>query len=87
MRHGPVLEITADGLRDYRSGLSVPWSSVQCARIANNRHRWRHSAASRTCEALAEIRSGWRVLSQGYRPKPDRVLVSAAYLRCAGARR
>ena len=37
MRNGPVLEITADGLRDYRSGLSVPWSSVQCARIANNR--------------------------------------------------
>ena len=36
MRNGPALEITADGLRDYRSGLSVSWSSVQCARIANN---------------------------------------------------
>ena len=24
MRSGPVLEITADGLRDHRSGLSVP---------------------------------------------------------------
>ena len=33
MRNHPVIEITAEGLRDYRSGLSVPWSSVQCARI------------------------------------------------------
>lgn len=35
-RNGPALEITADGLRDHRSGLSVPWSAVQCARVANN---------------------------------------------------
>lgn len=79
MRNGPVLEITADGLRDYRSGLSVPWSSVQCARIATNR----------IGGVILQLRGPvkhWQnpfrlgVLSQGYRPKPDRVLVSAAYL-------
>jgi len=31
VRHDPVLEITADGLRDPRSWLSVPWSSVRSA--------------------------------------------------------
>ena len=29
VRNDPVLEITAEGLRDRRSGLSVPWSSVR----------------------------------------------------------
>ena len=31
-RSNPVLEITADGLHDRRSGLSVPWTSVRSAR-------------------------------------------------------
>jgi len=79
MRNGPALEITADGLRDYRSGLSVPWSSVQCARIANN-------GIDGVILQLREPVKHWQnpfrldVQFQGYRPKPDHVLVSAAYL-------
>jgi hypothetical protein len=79
MRDDPVLEITADGLRDYRSGLSVSWSSVQCARIANN-------GIGGVILQLREPVKHWQnpfrlgVLYQGYRPKPDHVLVSAAYL-------
>ncbi|KRR27290.1 hypothetical protein CQ14_34375 [Bradyrhizobium lablabi] len=78
-RNGPALEITADGLRDYRSGLSVPWSSVQCARIAN-------SGIDGVILQLREPVKHWQnpfrldVQFQGYRPKPDHVLVSAAHL-------
>jgi hypothetical protein len=36
-RGDPVLEIGADGLRDRRSGLSVPWSSVRSAGFLNGR--------------------------------------------------
>jgi hypothetical protein len=32
VRNDPVLEITADGLHDRRSGLSVPWTSVKSAK-------------------------------------------------------
>jgi hypothetical protein len=79
MRNGPALEVTADGLRDHRSGLSVPWSSVQCARIANN-------GIDGVILQLREPVKHWQnplwldVQFQGYRPKPDHVLVSAAYL-------
>ena len=79
MRDGPALEITADGLHDYRSGLSVPWSSVQCARIAND-------GIDGVILQLRERVKHWQnpfrldVQFQGYRPKPDHVLVSAAHL-------
>jgi hypothetical protein len=37
VRNDPVLEIGAEGLRDRRSGLSVPWSSVRSARLLTSR--------------------------------------------------
>jgi len=37
VRNGPVLEIGAGGLRDRRSGLSVPWSSVRSAKLLTSR--------------------------------------------------
>jgi hypothetical protein len=79
MRNGPVLEIAADGLRDYRSGLSVSWSSVQCARIANNGIG---GVILQLREPVKHRQNPFRlgVLFQDYRPKPDHVLVSAAYL-------
>ena len=79
MRNGPALEITADGLRDYRSGLSVRWSSVQCARIANNGI---DGVILQLREPVKHLQNPFRldVQFQGYRPKPDHVLVSTAYL-------
>lgn len=76
IRDGPVLEITADGLRDYRSGLSVPWSSVQSARILG------HSIDLQLHAPVPNWQNPFRVgiLFQRYRPVPDRVIVSAGYL-------
>jgi hypothetical protein len=37
VRNDPVLEIGAEGLRDLRSGLSVPWSSVRSAKLLASR--------------------------------------------------
>ena len=37
VRNDPVLEIGAEGLRDRRSGLSVPWSSVRSAKLLASR--------------------------------------------------
>jgi hypothetical protein len=37
VRNDAVLEINAEGLRDNRSGLSVPWSSVRSARLLASR--------------------------------------------------
>ena len=79
MRNDPVIEITADGLRDYRSGLLVPWSSVQCAGV-------RYNGIGGVDLQLRGPVKHWQnpfrlgVLSQGYRPKPDYVLVSVAYI-------
>ena len=79
MRNGPALEVTADGLRDYRSGLSVPWSSVQCARIANDGI---DGVILQLREPVKHRQNPFRlnVRFQGYRPKQDQVLVSAADL-------
>jgi hypothetical protein len=37
VRNDPVLEIGAEGLRDRRSGLSVPWSSARSAKLLASR--------------------------------------------------
>jgi hypothetical protein len=37
VRNDPVLEMSAEGLRDLRSGLSVPWSSVRSAKLLASR--------------------------------------------------
>jgi hypothetical protein len=37
VRSDPVLDIGAEGLRDRRSGLSVPWSSVRSAKLLASR--------------------------------------------------
>jgi hypothetical protein len=75
-RSGPVLEITADGLRDYRSGLAMPWSSVRSARFL---------AFSVDLQLHAPV-PNWQnpfrvgVVFQRCRPIPDRIIVSAGYL-------
>lgn len=82
VRGGPVLEIGTDGLRDRRSGLSVPWSSVRSAGFLN----------SRLLSLDLQLRSavtGWQnpfrigVLFHRYRPKPDRMIVSVAHLNAS----
>lgn len=75
-RSDPVLEIAADGLRDRRSGLSVPWSTVKSAKplphlgvdlqLGGPVPNWQNP-----------FRVG--ILFQRRRP-PDHVIVSLAYL-------
>jgi hypothetical protein len=77
-RDGPVLEIKVDGLRDRRSGLSVPWSSVRSARML--------SRALSVDLKLSGPVTNWQnpyrvgVLFHRYRPKPDHVIVSITNL-------
>jgi hypothetical protein len=79
LRTAPVLEITAAGLLDRRSGLSISWSNVQRAEIISG------STASVDL-ALRGARANWQspfragVLFRRYRPKPDHVIVSTAWL-------
>src|SRR5712671_6397800 len=81
LRTAPVLEIAADGLRDLRSGLSVRWSSVQCARILYNQ-----GGIGGVDLQLRSPVTNWQnpfrigVLFHRYRPIPDHVIVSVAYL-------
>ncbi len=81
IRNGPVLEIAAEGLRDYRSGLAVPWSSVRCARILYTR-----GGIGGVDLQLGDPVTNWQnpfrvgVLFHRYRPKPDHVIVSVACL-------
>jgi hypothetical protein len=79
VRGDPVLEIGTDGLRDRRSGLSVPWSSVRSAGFLNGR----------LLSVDLQLRSpvtGWQnpvrigVLFHRYRLMPDRMIVSVANL-------
>jgi hypothetical protein len=77
---GSVIEITAESLRDYRSGLSVPWSSVRSARILSI-----GGAASIDLQ-LRDPVTTWQnpfrpgVLFYRYRPKSDHVIVPIGYL-------
>jgi len=77
-RGDPVLEIGSDGLRDRRSGLCVPWSSVRSAGFLN----------SRLCVdlQLREPVTNWQnpfrigVLFHRYRPVPDHAIVAVVNL-------
>jgi hypothetical protein len=77
VRNDPVLEITAVGLRDYRSGLAVPWSSVRSAKPI-------HGAFAIDLQFRGPVKN-WQnpfrvgVLFQRRRP-PDHVIVSVAHL-------
>ena len=84
IRDGPVLEITADGLRDHRSGLSVPWASVQSARILVTSPV--HSVDLQLRAPVPNWQNPFRVgiVFHRYRPAPDRILVSAGYLDVPG---
>jgi hypothetical protein len=74
-RSDPVLEITADGLYDRRSGLSVPWTSVKSAKPLG-------LAVDLTLRGpVTNAQNPFRlgVLFQRRR-LPDHVIVSVAYL-------
>jgi hypothetical protein len=76
VRSDSVLEIAADGLRDRRSGLSVPWSSVRSARILGL------SVDLQLRDPVTNWQNPFRpgVLFHRYRPKPGYVIVPIAYL-------
>lgn len=75
-RSDPVLEISADGLCDRRSGLSVPWTSVKSAKPLDR------AVDLQFHGPVANWQNPFRVgvLFQRYRPKSDHVIVSVAYL-------
>ena len=77
LRSDPVLEITADGLRDRRSNLSVPWSTIRSARLIQGPFA--------IDLQLRNVGANWQnpfrvgVLFQRLR-LPDHVIVSVAHL-------
>jgi len=75
-RSDSVLEISADGLRDRRSGLSVPWTSVKSAKPLDRAIDLQFHGP------VANWQNPFRVgvLFQRYRPKSGHVIVSIAYL-------
>jgi hypothetical protein len=77
-RGDPVLEIRADGLRDRRSGLSVPWSSVRSAGFLNSRLSIDLQLRNPVPNWQNPFRIG--VVFHRYRPIPDHVIVSIASL-------
>jgi hypothetical protein len=79
IRGDPVLEIDADGLRDRRSGLSVPWSCMRSAGFLNSRLL---SVDLQLRSSVANWQNPFRmgVLFHRYRPIPDHVIVSVANL-------
>jgi hypothetical protein len=77
-RGHPVLEIGADGLRDRRSGLSVPWSSVLSAGFLNGRLCVDLKLRAPVTNWQNPFRIG--ILFHRYRPIPDHVIVSVANL-------
>ncbi|MBR0754737.1 hypothetical protein JQ604_21330 [Bradyrhizobium jicamae] len=77
-RNDPVLEIGVDGLRDRRSGLAIPWSSVKSARLFNGSLSVDLELRTACTNWQNPFRLG--VLRHRYRPIPDRVIVSVAHL-------
>jgi hypothetical protein len=79
LRGRPVLEVGVDGLRDRRSGVSVPWSSIQCA---TNFLGGSRSVDLQLRYPVTSWQNPFRVgvFLHRYRSKPDHVLVSVAYL-------
>ena len=77
-RGDPVLEIGTDGLRDRRSGLSAPWSSVRSAGFLNGRLCVDLQLRNPVTKWQNPFRIG--VLFHRYRPIPDHVIVSVAHL-------
>lgn len=77
-RKNIALEITADGLRDRRTDLDIPWAAVQCADISGR--------TNGVDLKLHDVKAGWQnpfrvgVLFQRWWPKPDHVIVSVALL-------
>jgi hypothetical protein len=83
VRSGPVLEVTSEGLRDYRSGLSVAWSSVRCAQLLYD------SGGSASVDLQLRLpvtnwQNPFRIGVLTLLPKPDHVIVSAASLDARG---
>lgn len=78
IRNGPVLEISAEGLRDHRSGLLVPWSAVRSARMLSRALSVDLQLSGPVTNWQNPFRIG--VLFHRYRPKPDHVIVSVANL-------
>ncbi|MBR0899806.1 hypothetical protein JQ616_33050 [Bradyrhizobium tropiciagri] len=78
IRGDPALEIGADGLRDRRSGLSIPWSSVRSVRFLNSTL----SLDLELREAVARWQNPFRVgvVFHRYRQSPNHVVVSVAFL-------
>jgi hypothetical protein len=74
-RSDPVLEITADGLYDRRSGLSVPWTSVKSAKPLG---------LAVDLRLRGPVTNGQNPFRLGVlfqrRRLPDHVIVSVAYL-------
>ncbi|MBR0869240.1 hypothetical protein JQ633_02635 [Bradyrhizobium tropiciagri] len=77
MRGDAVLEIATDGLRDRRSGLSIPWSSVRSARLLGSL-----GVDLELRDAAANWQNPFRVgvVFQRYRPVPNHAIVSVAFL-------
>jgi hypothetical protein len=76
VRNDPVLEITAEGLRDRRSGLSVPWSAVRSAKPLAG-----FCVELQLHGTVTNWQNPFRVgILFRHRRLPDRVIVSVAYL-------
>lgn len=79
LRTGPVLEITAEGLLDRRSGLSIAWSNVPRAEITSG-------GTASVDFALRGASASWQnpfragVFFPLFRLKRDHVIVSTALL-------
>jgi len=82
VRSDPVLEISADGLRDHRSRLSVPWSSVRCGQLLRESVGHSRSVDLTLDRAVVKWQNPFRlgVLGVRFRPKPNHVIVPVSDL-------